>query len=306
MCGSSRDGAVAPIAPIILGVLPLLLLLVADQISALFQKSLVSGLATGSISALNYAAKLEGLPVGIFAAVSTVFFPALVQAMNHGNRAATRQCFLNGFSVILYLAAPAMAFLCLQSTQTVTVLFERGKFDADATVRTADALVLYSLGIVPQAFIVYLGRCYYAARDTWTPMVIGLSTMVVHVFVCWFAVDTIGYLGIAVGTTIYAVIYALTLWWGLRKVIAVSVPDVLRVIWRPAVAAAGMVAMYSAVEFPAVPLGLALSLISGGALYTFLLTMLRDPVMYDGLRRVTQKLRSPPPVAIPVVSEPTK
>ncbi|MBY0544783.1 MAG: hypothetical protein K2Q14_04455 [Gammaproteobacteria bacterium] len=72
---------------IALNFLPLLLLLISDQVCALIQKGLVSGLGVGYISALNYASRLSGLPIGIFSmAVVTVFFPALVSAMSSGNK----------------------------------------------------------------------------------------------------------------------------------------------------------------------------------------------------------------------------
>ena len=58
---------------------PVFALILAYQASALVQKAFVSGLSTGSIASLNYAAKLEGLPVGIFSvAITTVYFPVLV------------------------------------------------------------------------------------------------------------------------------------------------------------------------------------------------------------------------------------
>jgi len=223
---------------------PLIILLSADQISALIQKNLVSDLQTGSIAALNYAAKLEGLPVGIFAmAIATVFFPGLVAAIANNDNKSKKQLFRNGLLSIVYISVPVMIVLFYYSEFLVRLLFERGAFDSKATAMTADALELYVLGLVPQSLIVFLNRVYFSAKETRIPMQVGVVAAILHVIFCWFAVEVMGYLGIALGTTLYAWVYVYGLVFKLNKIIDVPGNEVIRGLWPVVLAAVAMLSI---------------------------------------------------------------
>ena len=89
------------------------------------------------------------------------------------------------------------------------MLFERGAFDTAATLMTADALFYYALGLLPQSMIVYLNRLYFSANETLLPLRVGTVAAGLHILFCWATVKQIGYLGIAIGTTLYSFIYAI-------------------------------------------------------------------------------------------------
>ncbi len=259
---------------------PLILLLVVDQTSALVQKRFVSDLELGSIAALNYAYKLEGLPVGIFAAaVATVFFPSLIDAIVRGNRHATSAAFRDGVTAIVHVAVPATLLLGLKSELVVRVLFERGAFDARATELTAAALRLYALGLVPQSLIVFLNRVFYAAGDTVTPMRIGIAAAALHVGLAWWAVSLIGYTGVALATTVYAFIYAGWLGLRLRQVSGVGLAELMRSGWRAAGAGAGSGAALLAFPGDGGWAALAGAAFLVVAAYGALLWTLRDPLL---------------------------
>lgn len=260
---------------------PLLFLLVADQASALVQKGLVSGLETGNIAALNYAAKLEGLPVGIFAmAIATVFFPALVDAMSQKDPVALISCFKKGLTGIVLLSLPVTVFLVMNAELVVKILFERGVFDSKATQMTSAPLVLYSIGILFQGLIVYLNRVFFAAKNTILPMIIGIVSALLHVVFCWLAVHVIGYTGIAIGTTIYAFMYASLLAVNLRRIINFQLKDFFEVLWRPTVASFVMVIIYLVVDFGNNIFSIIYSVLSGGLIYLLLLYLLRDKTLF--------------------------
>jgi putative peptidoglycan lipid II flippase len=197
---------------IMLNFLPLLLLLVSDQICALVQKGLVSGLGVGYISALNYASRLSGLPIGIFSmAVVTVFFPALVNAMSSGNKQLIKEQCLSGISVITLFLLPITFFMFFNAKSLVSLAFQRGSFDQHSVAITASALSWYVLGLIPQSLLVFLNRIYYSVERMKTPMAIGVFSAAMFIVICVLLVHKVGYLGIAIGTSLYALIYALLL-----------------------------------------------------------------------------------------------
>jgi putative peptidoglycan lipid II flippase len=265
--------------------LPLVLLLLADQLSALVQKALVSDLEPGSIAVLNYAARLEGLPVGIFAAaISAVFFPALVAALAGGDADRIGQRFRAGIGAVLFFAVPAAVFLVFEASLTVRVLLERGAFDSAASARAADALVWYAVGLVPQSLIVYLHRAYYATGNTRTPMAVGIFSAVLHILLCWQLVGAFGYLGIAMGTTAYAILYLVLLGVFLPRPMAGHLLGCWGGLWRAATAGVAMAALFLVWPFPPTLLGLGLALGAGGLVYLAVAWLVRDPDPWLGLR----------------------
>lgn len=259
---------------------PVFALILADQVSALVQKAFVSGLSTGSIASLNYAAKLEGLPVGIFSvAITTVYFPVLVQALASGEHGLAEKRFKEGLRGIFLFSFPAAVFLSCQAETVVKVLFERGAFDTAATLMTADALFYYALGLLPQSMIVYLNRLYFSANETLLPLRVGTVAAGLHILFCWATVKQIGYLGIAIGTTLYSFIYAIMLCYFLHRVVSIRLYDLLLVGWRFALSAALTLLLYVHVTFPSSILGAFAALGVGGIFYAITLVILREPLL---------------------------
>ena len=266
----------------VVNVAPLLILLGADQVSALVQKSLVSEMESGTIAALNYASKLEGLPVGIFAAaIATVFFPALVEAISRRETGAAKARFMAGLSGIVLCSLPAMVLLCLEAESVVRVLFERGSFDSRASELTSAALAAYSLGLLPQGLVVYFNRVYFAAQKTTTPMKVGVLSAGIHVAFCWVAVDFIGYLGIPVGTTLYAIVYAILLLIWMRGIISVTLRDLTAVMWRPIVASAALAVVLISIHFDSNLWGLLWAMLLSSGIYLAMLVILQEPIIFD-------------------------
>ncbi len=66
--------------------LPVLIGVAINDLNAIVDKTLASSLAAGSISALNYANKLNALILGVFiSAITTVIFPILSREANNDN-----------------------------------------------------------------------------------------------------------------------------------------------------------------------------------------------------------------------------
>lgn len=219
--------------------LPLIWLLAADQLSAIIQKTLVSDLETGSIATLNYAARLSGLPLGVFAAaIATVYFPLLARAQAKQDTVTARSSYRDGLAATISVMLPISLMFVWGADVIVRTVFERGAFDASASERTAYALLFYAVGIVPQSLIVYLNRVFFAAENTRTPMAAGLVSVVIHLTANIVLVSQIGYVGIALGTTIYAVAYAGLLLANLHKANLENAWAAIISLWRIVLAAA--------------------------------------------------------------------
>lgn len=198
--------------------LPVLIGVAVNDINAIVDKTLASSLAPGSISALNYANKLNGLILGVFIyAITTVIFPLISKESNEGNIDGVKAIMSRGVDLLLLITVPATVGLIVLSTPIVQVAFEKGEFDAVATAMTSPALIYYSLGLVGMALHLLLNRVYYSLQDTKTPMIIGSISVVFNVVLSVIFVQFMGHKGLAFATSIASTIASLLLLYGLKN-----------------------------------------------------------------------------------------
>ena len=142
------------------------------QVNTIVDRMFASGLPVGSISALNYANKVNGMIISIVATgIATVALPALSRAAANkdlGRLRGTMLLAIRGMNLIIIPMTIGMLVLC---RPLVRLLFERGAFDAHATSLTATALLSLSLGLFAYALRDIFSRAFYALQDTVTPMI---------------------------------------------------------------------------------------------------------------------------------------
>lgn len=203
---------------IFINLFPIFLGTAVNQIYLAINRYFASGLAEGSISALNYAGKLMNLPVGIFVlAVSSAIFPALSEQAVLEDRQALARTLNRGLKLVLLVALPASAGLMALDAPIVKLLFERGAFDAGATRMTADALFYLAAGMFAVSANMVITRAYYALRDVATPLIIGLLSIGVNVIASILLVDRMGHSGLALANTIATVFGAVFMYILLKK-----------------------------------------------------------------------------------------
>ncbi len=162
--------------------LPRVLGLAAVQINFLVNTILASGLATGSLAALNYAWLLMLLPQGVFAqSVATAAFPTFSTQAAKGQRAEMRSTLAATLRAILYLAIPAAVGLIVLRLPLVQLVFQRGAFTETSTEMVAWALALFALGLPAHSVVEIVVRAFYAMHDTKTPVAVGIGAMGLNV-----------------------------------------------------------------------------------------------------------------------------
>jgi putative peptidoglycan lipid II flippase len=141
------------------------------------ERFLAASLEPGTISHLNYAQKIGQLPVTLILVIVLVSFPALVASIARGDYEDARRRIeteLRTMSIVVLLAT---AYLIAFAPAIVRLLFEHGAFGPNDTAATAVVLRVYVLGLLGQAFVGVLCRCYFSQRPTWYPagvMALGL------------------------------------------------------------------------------------------------------------------------------------
>lgn len=185
---------------------PVLIGVSVNQINTIVDRTLASTLATGSISALNYANKLTDFVSALFvASIVTVIFPTLSKLNASKNIAEFEDYTIKSINSIIVLMVPITIGSILLASPIVTLLFERGAFDTTATQMTSQSLVFYSIGMIAFGIRELLGKVFYSLQDTKTPMINGSISIVLNIVLSLVLVRYMGHKGIALATSISAI-----------------------------------------------------------------------------------------------------
>ncbi|WP_338592123.1 murein biosynthesis integral membrane protein MurJ [Shewanella khirikhana] len=189
-----------------------------SQINLLFDTFIASFLMTGSISWLYYSDRLLEFPLGLFGiAIATVVLPALSKKHVNDEGEGFAKTMDWGVRAILLLGMPAMLGLIVLAKPMLMVLFMRGAFDISDVEMASYSLMAYGAGLLNFMLIKVLAPGYYSRQDTKTPVRYGIVAMVSNmVFNIIFAVP-FGYVGLAIATSLSALLNAALLYRGLHK-----------------------------------------------------------------------------------------
>jgi len=173
------------------------------QINVFIGTILASLLPGGSVSYLYYADRIVELPLGVFAiAVGTATLPSFSEQISKGNFEEFKKTIAFSLRLILFITIPAMIALIALREPIISVLFQRGNFDARSTVLTAQALLCYSVGLWAFSVIRVIVSAFYALQDTRNPMKAAIAALVVNVACSVALMFPLQHGGLALATSI--------------------------------------------------------------------------------------------------------
>jgi len=197
---------------------PILLSIGIDDLNKIIDKSMASNLVKGSISALNYANRLDGLVRGVFiAAIATVMYPMLSQEANKGTYDGFKRAIVKGTNIIFLITIPATVGMMILANPITKFAFQRGAFDSIATFMTAGALIFTVVGMVGSSLRTLLNNVFYSLQDTRTPVVNGTIAVAINVVFNLILIKPMAHNGLALATSISATVASILLLYGLRK-----------------------------------------------------------------------------------------
>ncbi|MEM1452030.1 MAG: murein biosynthesis integral membrane protein MurJ [Planctomycetota bacterium] len=202
---------------------PLALGAAVYQINVMIDGLMAEGLLTDGGPTLHYFAnRIQQFPLALIAiAATSAVFPALQQLGHERDLAELRRLHDRTHIAVAAVALPAAAGLFALSTPVVQVSFERGAFGAEGVARTADALRVLCLAILPAGATGLVARTYYAMGDYVTPVKISVAMLALNVVLnAWFLVGLgMDVDGLAAATTITSALNVALLVPGLTRVL---------------------------------------------------------------------------------------
>ena len=116
-----------------------------------------------------------------------------------------------GIEIALLFTIPGTAALLVIAHPIVSVLFERGAFDAATSLATAQALMAYAIGLPAYVLVKVLAPGFFARQDTATPVKIAIVCVTINVVLNLILIQFLAHVGIALATAISAWINAFLL-----------------------------------------------------------------------------------------------
>ncbi|MBV6699607.1 hypothetical protein KV557_21330 [Kitasatospora aureofaciens] len=200
-----------------LALLPVAAFTLTRQSQVFVERYLGSALPPGTISHLNYAAKVSQLAMTAGILICTVTFPLVARALAAGDLTGARDRVEKDLGQAAAVVLLGTAFLMACAPSVVSLLFQRGAFGPQDTAATAAVIRVYSFGLPAQALIGVMIRPYFSLRPVvrraddsgtddggrrlldWYPVAAMVLGLAVTVTVGLLATPRFGALGLAAG-----------------------------------------------------------------------------------------------------------
>jgi putative peptidoglycan lipid II flippase len=214
----------------------------ATQINVFVNTILATGAGTGAVTYLDLAFRLMYLPIGLFGvSIAAASTPAISRLVAEGNFDRIRSTLAGAITLMLLLNVPATLGLMVLAEPIVAVIFERGRFTAADTMATAAALQFYALGLVGYSIVRIVSPTFYSLHKSRIPVMVSMASVVVNVALNWWLVGRLGFRGLALGTSITALLNAsVQLWLMRRELNGIDGGRIVRSLVRIAVATTAM------------------------------------------------------------------
>jgi len=158
---------------------------------------------------IGYAERLMDLPLGVIGvAFGTVLLPTFAGLFAKGDDEGVREALGSSVKSLMFVMLPAAAGLFALAPEVTRVVYERGEFDALATVRVSRALAVYALGLGFFGLQKTLVPWFQAQNDMKTPLRVSVATVcmnaTLNVLAVWLLPVEWRHVGLAASTVVCA------------------------------------------------------------------------------------------------------
>jgi putative peptidoglycan lipid II flippase len=185
-----------------------------QSISVMLDVVWASLMPVGTISALYYADRIAQLPLGVVGiAIGTALLPLLARQLRAGQDASAMANQNRAIEFGLLFSLPAALALWQLAEPMIRVLFERGRFGPDDTLRTASALAAFAVGLPAFIVVKALTPGFFAREDTKTPLYVAIVAIAANLALnAFFLFQTnLAQVGIALASSLSGWLNALLL-----------------------------------------------------------------------------------------------
>ncbi len=184
----------------------------------IFIGTIIASYETGAISYLYYADRIYQLPLALIGiALGIALLPSISKKIQKSAKTEVYSTIEETTKFAILLSLPAAVGIFILSELIVSILFERGEFNSGSTVLTAQALKFYSLGLVAFIFMKIFTPVFFAYENVKPTLYITFFNLVLNTVLSIILFTYMGFVGIAIATSISAWISVVVLYYYLQK-----------------------------------------------------------------------------------------
>jgi putative peptidoglycan lipid II flippase len=129
-----------------------------------------------------------------------VLFPQMARLAARADYAGLRATIGTGLRQIALLLIPSGAAMMVLAEPMVRLVYERGKFDAESTALTADALFWFAFSLPFSGFVLMLTRGFFSLQRPWLPTKLAVGSLAINAVASYLLAERYGIGGIVLGT----------------------------------------------------------------------------------------------------------
>ena len=279
---------------------PAVLSMGISEVNHLIDRSLASGLVTGSVSAMNYAYKLITFLLGVLMVpLTTIMFSRMSRLAANNDRAGMMASLRRSITLILLAALPIVAVAAVMSNDVISLVYQRGSFTRESVRMTGGVLLFYVIGVPAFGLRDLLNRTFHSIQDTRTPFLIACLVVALNIALNLVLRLYLGARGLALATSISSYCGLFVMLVLLRKRMGAGMRGILPELAKLIVSAcvcAGVCLIVSralpeAENLPGTLGRLVVSTAASFAAYALMCLLLRVDGLKEGLGTITAKLR---------------
>ena len=161
----------------------------------------------GAAAAIYYGERLYEFPLGIVGtAMAVAIFPLLSRHAARGDRRQLGADMTLGLRLVFCLGVPASVGLILLAEPIARLLFERGHFGPDDTLRAARMIACYATGVWAYCASPVIVRGFYALNDCGTPVRVAAWMVALNLALNFTLIWPLAEAGLAVSTAVSAAV----------------------------------------------------------------------------------------------------
>lgn len=200
--------------------------LAATQVNILVNTVLATSQGPGAVSWLNYAFRLMQFPIGVFGvSIASATLPRVSEQWVRKDVQGISASLSQSLRYVFAINLPASAGLAFLGYPIIELIFQYGRFHADDTQRTAFALAMYAIGLTAYSGVKVLVPACYALGNTRLPVASSMATVAFTIILNLVMVKPFGYWGLALGTSVGAILNGLILYRGIRRLLQAAGGD---------------------------------------------------------------------------------
>ncbi|MBN1155368.1 murein biosynthesis integral membrane protein MurJ [candidate division KSB1 bacterium] len=190
-----------------------------DKTVEIVDRILASFLISGSIASLWFSQRLIQLPVAIFGlAISRSLIPYMTEIKALDKHDEFNSAVQLGIRINFLLIIPTIALMLLLGEPIITLVYQRGSFDAQSTQLTTIAFMCYATGLLGLSLNAFFSRIFSIYQQNIIPLRVSIFSAILNVVLNLILVRTpLKHGGIALASSIAFTINSVILFYFLIR-----------------------------------------------------------------------------------------